>query len=103
MNVLRQLTTRNLKLNRKRTIVTIIGIILSGAMICGVATLIASFQNLFIENAKVTDGSHHVSFYEVPYENSNMIEQHAYTEEAMFSKDVGSPRWNRSKMKKNRI
>ena len=73
MKVLTWLTLRNLKLNRKRTIVTIIGIILSAAMICGVAALIESFQDLFIESAKATDGYFHATFYDVPYKNKGLI------------------------------
>lgn len=92
MNLLFRLTLQNLKLNRKRTVVTLIGIILSGALICGVSTLIASFQQLFVETAKVTDGSHHVSFYEVPYENLKYIENHVQTRTAMRSKDLGFAR-----------
>ncbi len=92
MNVLRKLTGQNLKLNRKRTIVTIIGIILSAAMVTGVVTLVASFQDLFIQSAKMTDGSHHASFYGVPYENSKYIQDHAYTQTAMLSKDLGFAR-----------
>ncbi|PZD92973.1 ABC transporter permease [Paenibacillus sambharensis] len=89
MNVIWQLTLRNLKLNRSRTVVTLIGIILSAAMICGVATLIASFQDVMVEGAKQTDGSHHATFINVPLENSKYIEEHAYTETAMFSKRLG--------------
>ena len=43
MNILKKLTLKYLKQNKKRTIVTIIGIILSGAMISAVATLAVSF------------------------------------------------------------
>ncbi|CAM4442775.1 ABC transporter permease [Paenibacillus tarimensis] len=89
MNVIWQLTLRNLKLNRSRTVVTLIGIILSAAMICGVATLIASFQDVMVEGAKQTDGSHHATFVNVPLENSKYIEEHAYTETAMLSKRLG--------------
>jgi putative ABC transport system permease protein len=38
MNLLKKLTIKNLKLNRKRTFVTIIGIMLSVALITAVAT-----------------------------------------------------------------
>ena len=37
MKILNKFTVKNLKLNKKRTIVTIIGIMLSTALICGVA------------------------------------------------------------------
>lgn len=42
MNLLKKLTIKNLKLNKKRTIVTIIGIMLSVALITAVATMYAS-------------------------------------------------------------
>ena len=42
MNLLNNLTIKNLKLNKKRTIVTIIGIMLSVALITAVATIYSS-------------------------------------------------------------
>lgn len=87
-----QLTLRNLKLNRKRTIVTIIGIILSGAMITGVAALVASFQDMMIRSTALTDGAHHVTFSGVTYENSKYITAHVGTKTAMLSKDLGFAR-----------
>lgn len=49
MNILKKLTLKYLKQNKKRTIVTIIGIILSGAMISAVATLAVSFQQFMLK------------------------------------------------------
>jgi putative ABC transport system permease protein len=92
MNVLTRLTVRNLRLNRKRTIVTIIGIILSGAMICGVASLVASFQDMAVRSTELTDGKHHASFLDVPYEGIAAITDHAFTKTAMLSRDVGAAR-----------
>ena len=73
MNILHSLTLRSLKLNRRRTIVTVIGIILSAAMICGVATLVSSFQDLFIQSAKETDGDYHATFYDVSLTGLNTL------------------------------
>jgi putative ABC transport system permease protein len=97
MSVLMRLTLRNLSLNRKRTIVTVIGIILSGAMICGVSSLVASFQDLLVQSAKLTDGDYHASYYEVPYKDSKYITDNAYTETSMLSKDLGFARLAGSK------
>ena len=52
MKVLNELSVKDLRLNKKRSIVIIIGIILSTALICGVAGLITSFQKTFVETAK---------------------------------------------------
>ena len=60
MNVLKRLALKNLKANRKRTISTIIGIILSTALICGTASLVTSFQKTLIQNAINETGYYHI-------------------------------------------
>ena len=40
MSILNDLTIKNLKLNKKRTIVTIVGIILSTALMVGIGLLV---------------------------------------------------------------
>ncbi len=89
MNILNQLTRRSLKLNRKRTIVTIIGIILSAAMICATISIAVSFQDLFLQRAKQTDGNFHATFRDVPLEQSQYITENSYTDTAMFSRNLG--------------
>ena len=49
MNLMKTLTLKNLKLNRKRTIVTIVGIILATALLSALVTLVSSFQYSMIE------------------------------------------------------
>ena len=44
MQILNRLTIRNLKLNKKRTIVTIIGIILATALLTAVAAMAVSLK-----------------------------------------------------------
>ena len=48
MDVLKKFTIKNLKLNKKRTLVTIIGIMLSVALITTVATMYQSLINSLI-------------------------------------------------------
>ena len=80
MNILKKLTANYLKLNKKRTLVTIIGIILSGAMISAVTTLAVSFQAFMIDYEIETGGSWEARFEDIPYselkyfENNNQIE-----------------------------
>ncbi|WP_443595143.1 ABC transporter permease [Agathobacter sp.] len=62
MNLMKTLTLKNLKLNRKRTIVTIIGIILATALLSALVTLVSSFQYSLIEYQKQKDGDFHVKF-----------------------------------------
>ena len=51
MEILTKLTKRNLILNKKRTIGTIIGIVLSVALICALSGMFKSFQETLVQNA----------------------------------------------------
>lgn len=62
MNLMKTLTLKNLKLNRKRTIVTIVGIILATALLSALVTLVSSFQYSMIEYQKQKEGDFHVKF-----------------------------------------
>lgn len=65
MNLMKTLTLKNLKLNRKRTIVTIVGIILATALLSALVTLVSSFQYTMIEYQKQKGGDFHVKFSNV--------------------------------------
>lgn len=69
MNILNKLTIKSLQMNKKRTIVTIIGIILSTALIAAVSTMVVSFRETMIEYEKSKNGNYHYSFYDVPAED----------------------------------
>ena len=73
MNVLNKLTKKNLLLNKKRTIVTIIGIMLSTALVCAVAGLVTSAQQTFVNLIKNSDGDYHISFSNVPQDSKNIL------------------------------
>lgn len=60
MNVVKRLAIKNLKLNKKRTISTVIGIILSTALICGTASLVTSVQKTLVQNAINRTGYYHL-------------------------------------------
>lgn len=59
MNILNKVTLNTLSKNRTRTIVTIIGIILSVAMFTAVTTSISSLQHCLIKSVEVSVGSYH--------------------------------------------
>lgn len=69
MNILNKLTIKSLKLNKKRTIVTIIGIILSTALICAVAGMVSSVQQTLINDAIRDGGNQHITLYNVKNED----------------------------------
>ena len=49
MSIISRLTQKHLWSNKRRTWVTIIGVMLCTAMICAVSTLIGSFRNYLME------------------------------------------------------
>ncbi|HCT90828.1 MAG TPA: ABC transporter permease [Lachnospiraceae bacterium] len=59
MNVFNKITLEQLKKNKVRTAVTIIGVMLSAAMICAVTTIVSSFQNYMQENIVYVVGDWH--------------------------------------------
>lgn len=92
MNLMKTLTLKNLKLNRKRTIVTIVGIILATALLSALVTLVSSFQYSMIEYQKQKDGDFHVKFSGVKmselseFKNNRNIESTFETMEMGFAK-----------------
>lgn len=65
MNILNKLTIKNLKLNKKRSLGTIIGIILSVALMCAVSNMVSSFRETLIQNAINESGYWHIRLYNV--------------------------------------
>ena len=92
MNLLNKLTTKNLKLNKKRTVVSIIGIMLSIALITAVASMVVSFRKSYIEFEKETSGNYHYAFFNVKgkdlkeFENNRAIESYYLTKANGYAK-----------------
>ncbi len=89
MNILKQLSIRNLKLNKKRTISTIIGIILSVALICAVSTMVTSFQETLIENAINETGYYHLKISDTDSEDINKLQNNRDIKEIYTSQTIG--------------
>jgi putative ABC transport system permease protein len=67
MNIINRLTIRQLKLNRKRTTVTLLGSIISVAMITAVCTLGISFLDFMQRIIIADEGEWHVLYKDVNY------------------------------------
>ena len=89
MKVLNDLSIQDLKLNKKRSIVIIIGIILSTALICGVAGLVTSFQKTMVDTAKEGQGNYHTIFYNVPKDELKYIEENKEVKDYFLSEELG--------------
>lgn len=72
MNIVKKLTFRHLKENRSRTVVTILGICVSVAMITAVFVSIASFLNLMADMSVMRHGHKEADFYDV---SAKQVEQ----------------------------
>ena len=78
MNVLNRLTIKNWKLNRKRAIGTIIGIILSVALICAVSNMVNSFRETLVQNAINETGYYHVELEGITKTDLDLISPKIY-------------------------
>ena len=93
MNIFARITARTMKENKTRTIVTIIGVILSTAMITAVATLGGTFQNFFIEYTKEQDGNWHVAGLSLPVKEAEKAEKQAEVVNSTKVAELGYARY----------
>ena len=89
MNVFNKVTLESLKKNRTRTIVTIIGIMLSAAMICASTTFVSSMQNFVLRCAIHIDGDWHGAVYDAAYKNYEDIRDSGKVSSAAYAQVLG--------------
>ena len=89
MSLLNKLTIKNLKLNKKRTIVTIIGIMLSVALITAVASIYSSGIKSLIKYEIYEKGNYHTAFYNVPVSDMDIFKNNRNIETINITKNVG--------------
>ncbi|NMO77062.1 ABC transporter permease [Niallia alba] len=97
MNIMNKLTLRNLKENKRRTLVTIIGVIISVSMLTAVATLGVSFIDLLKRDSMARDGEWHAQFIGVNSEQVKEIKEDKKIEKVILSNDLGYADWKGSK------
>ena len=89
MNILKQLSIKSLKLNRKRTISTMIGIILSCSLICAVATMVTSFQATLVENAVNETGYYHLKISDLTDGDIEELKKNSEIKEIQAGYELG--------------
>ena len=97
MNLLNKLTIKNLKLNKKRTIVTIIGILLSVALLTAVSTMYASFIESLKNFEILQKGNYHVVFQDVSSDDLNTFKENRKIKEIYTTKEIGYAKLKDSK------
>ena len=75
MNVLNRLTLRGLRLNRTRTLVTIVGVILSAAMFTAVTTFATSLQQALVRGSIDSNGNWQGALDNIPYTSAQKAAQ----------------------------
>lgn len=78
MNIFNKVTLQGMKKSRTRTIVTVIGVVLSAAMITAVATFGTSLLNFLVNGSIVKYGDWHVEFLDV---DSSFVQERTHDNE----------------------
>lgn len=89
MNVFSKVTLESLKKNRTRTIVTIIGIMLSAAMICASTTFVSSMQNFVLRCEIYSSGDWYGAVYDAAYKDYEDIRDSDRVSSAAYAQVLG--------------
>ena len=89
MNIFKQFTNRSLKENKTRTIVTIIGIILSVAMFTATKEAFVTVQSYLVNYAETYNGKYHVGFYDIKTDDVSKITEDERVEKYTYIQDIG--------------
>ena len=90
MNLYTSLTLRYLKQNKRRTLVTIIGIILATALICGIGNICTSFMDYQMRDEIQSSGSFYATFTDIDKEKADIITKSSGVSEYGYKKNLGS-------------
>ena len=89
MNVLNKVTLQSLRRNKTRTIVTVIGIMLSAAMICAVTTFVSSMQNYALNYAIYNEGDWHGAVYDTKFQEYQDINKTGKVVDSTYAQLLG--------------
>ena len=95
MNLYTSLTLRYLKQNKRRTLVTIIGIILATALICGIGNICTSFMDYQMRDQIQSSGSFYATFTDIDKEKAEVITKSSGVSEYGYKKNLGSVIWDK--------
>ena len=89
MTIMQKLTVQNLKQNKKRTVMTILGILLSTALICAVVGMVSSGLASLVRYAIATSGDFHVQYNNIPAEDASLVSGNVHVVRCHLSQDEG--------------
>lgn len=96
MNILNKLTLKHLALNKKRTIVSIIGIVLSTAMMVGIGLLMSSVRESMVNEVIDTNGSWNSQIKNVDGSKLDSIENYSSIKTMSYYYRIGYSKYAES-------
>ncbi len=89
MNILNKLTIKHLTMNKKRTIVSIVGIVLSTALMVGIGLLLSTFRELMIDDIIQYKGDYHAAIVDVDNDKISVIENNSNVDSLYYRQYMG--------------
>lgn len=89
MGILKSLTIKHLLMNKRRTLVTIIGIILSTALMLGIGLLFSSFHQAMLKDAIEEYGDYNAIFNEIEGKDLKALDENVTINEIFYEQNVG--------------
>ena len=89
MKILNELTIKHLKMNKKRTIVTIIGIILSTALMVGIGLLFSTIQDNSIRTTKAETGDYHALLFDLDNKKLDVLANNHHVKHYFYESPIG--------------
>ena len=89
MKILNELTIKHLKMNKKRTIVTIIGIILSTALMVGIGLLFSTIQDNSIRTTKAETGDYHTLLFDLDNKKLDVLANNHHVKHYFYESPIG--------------
>lgn len=89
MGILKSLTIKHLLMNKRRTLVTIIGIILSTALMLGIGLLFSSMYQAVLTDAIENSGDYHTSFNRIDGETLNVLNNNVTISDTYYEENIG--------------
>ncbi len=89
MKVLNKLSLKNLLLNKKRSVGTLIGIALSVTLICAVAGMFIGLQDALVQTTIQSQGNYHIELFNQTDDDIKVLENNRDIEEIEVLTDAG--------------
>ena len=89
MNIIQRLTLRHMRMNKRRTLVTVLGIVISVAMITAVSTFAGSFMDLMRRDTLARTGDWQVEYQDISPEQAALLAADQDAEKAGMNRTIG--------------